>query len=587
MGAIGGPDGVTFRVWAPFASAVHVAGTFNGWSMTSAALVSEENGFWSVDVSGARPGDQYKFVIGGPVSPWKVDPYAVRFEGNPLNAVVDDHAYAWTVNSYRTPSWEELVVYELHIGTFNDPQGGGQGTLATAAQKLDYLLDLGVNAIEFMPLGEFSGVHSWGYNPAYPFAVDNAYGNCVDLKRFVDEAHRRGIIVIMDVVYNHFGQTDLWQFDGWNRDGNGGIYFYNDWRRVTPFGDTRPDYGRGEVRQYLRDNALMWLEQYRFDGLRFDATAWIRNVYGNQDDPGSDLADGWSLMQWINNEKDSRTSWKISIAEDLRGNSYITRPTSAGGAGFSSQWSTGEFLRPIREALVGGADEMRNMYAVRDAIVQRFNESALTRVISTDNHDEDANGQQRLPEMIWPGNAGSWHSRKRSTLGAGLTLTAPGIPLLFNGQEFLADRYFTDAQSLDWGRLSQFPGVHRFYRDLIRLRRNWFNNTRGLRGENVNVFHVNNDGKMLAFHRWAEGGPGDDVVIVANFANRAYSSYTVGFPRGGSWYVRLNSDWAGYGNGDYGDVAGYDTAAFANGADNMPASGNVGIGPYTLLILSQ
>src|SRR5205823_1532157 len=139
---------------------------------------------------------------------------------------------------------------------------------------------------------------------------------------------------------------------------------------------------------------------------------------------------------------------------------------------------------------------------------------------------------------------------------------------------------------LDWGRLNQFPGVHQFYRDLIRLRRNWFNNTRGLRGENVNVFHVNDDAKVLAFHRWADGGPGDDVVIVGNFANRAYGSYTIGFPRGGSWYVRLNSDWSGYGNNDYGNVAGYDTTAFASGADNMPACGNVGIGPYTLLVLS-
>jgi 1,4-alpha-glucan branching enzyme len=227
------------------------------------------------------------------------------------------------------------------------------------------------------------------------------------------------------------------------------------------------------------------------------------------------------------------------------------------------------------------------MGAVRDALVQRYNPSALTRVISTENHDEDANGSARLPEMIWPGNAGSWAARKRSTLGAGLMLTAPGIPMLFNGQEFLADRYFTDGSSLDWKRLQEFSGVYQFYRDAIRLRRNWFNNTRGLRGENINVFHVNDDAKVIASHRWDKGGPGDDVVIVVNFANRSYASYTIGFPRSGSWYVRLNGDWSGYGDGEYANTPGYDTTAYSSGQDGMPFTGNVGIGPYTLLILSQ
>lgn len=590
MGAIADPGGtgVTFRVWAPFATAVNVAGLFNGWSATATPLAQEGNGFWSADVAAATPGEPYKFVVTGQSGPlWKIDPYAVRFDATTTNAIVDDHQYTWTVDRYTTPPWNEIVAYEMHVGTFNDPAGGGRGTLATAMQKLDYLADLGINAIEFMPLGQFAGEQSWGYNPAYPFAVDNAYGNCVDLKHFVDEAHRRGIIVIMDVVYNHFGPSDLWQFDAWNQDGHGGIYFYNDWRRVTPYGETRPDYGRGEVRQYLRDNALMWLEAYRIDGLRFDATAWIRNVYGNQDDPGNDLPDGWGLMQWINNEKDARTPSKLSVAEDLRGNAAITAPTPQGGAGFSSQWSTGEFLGPIRAALITGDDAQRDMNAVRDAIAQRFNASALTRVISTENHDEDANGKQRLPEMIWPGNAGSWYSRKRSTLGAGIMLTAPGIPMLFNGQEFLENSYFSDGVSLDWNRLTQFAGVHQFYRNLVRLRRNWYDNTRGLRGQGLNVHHVNNDAKVIAYHRWDQGGPGDDVVIVANFADRSYGSYTIGFPRAGTWYVRMNSDWSGYGNNDYASTPGYDTTAGGDGADRMPVQGNVGIGPYTILILSQ
>jgi 1,4-alpha-glucan branching enzyme len=586
MGAVSGAGGVTFRVWAPFATAVHVGGDFNDWSVDSTPLVLEQDGYWSCDSPSARPGSLYKFIIEGTNGKqWKIDPYAARLDATATNCIVDDRAYVWAYTNYATPSLEQLVVYEMHVGTFFDEGSGG--TLATAAQKLDYLCDLGINAIEFMPLGQFSGERSWGYNPAYPFAIDNGYGDGADLKHFIDEAHRRGMIVIVDVVYNHFGDTDLWQFDGWSQDGHGGIYFYNDWRRVTPYGETRPDYGRVEVRQYLRDNAMLWLEEYRADGLRWDATAWVRNVFGNQDDPASDLPDGWMLMQSINDEMDRKTPWKISIAEDLRGNGYITKDTGAGGAGFSTQWSTGEFLRPIRDAVITGDDSARDMYAVRDAIERRFNESAFTRTVYTENHDEDANGSERLPELIWPGNAGSWFSRKRSTLAAGIALTAPGIPMIFNGQEFLADSFFSDGRSLNWNRLSDFAAVHQFYTDAIHLRRNWFNNTRGLSGQGVNVFHVNNDAKLVAFHRYESGGPGDDVVVVANFANVSYESYTIGFPHTGPWYVRLNSDWSGYGNNDYGNAAGYDTRADFGGVDGMPARGNIGIGPYTLLILSQ
>ena len=112
-----------------------------------------------------------------------------------------------------------------------------------------------------MPTMEFSGDFSWGYNPSNPFAVESIYGGPDAYKRFVKAAHEYGIAIIADVVYNHLGSSDLelWQFDGWSENGKGGIYFYGDHRSHTPWGETRPDYGRGEVRQYLRDNALMWL----------------------------------------------------------------------------------------------------------------------------------------------------------------------------------------------------------------------------------------------------------------------------------------------------------------------------------------
>jgi 1,4-alpha-glucan branching enzyme len=189
--------------------------------------------------------------------------------------------------------------------------------------------------------------------------------------------------------------------------------------------------------------------------------------------------------------------------------------------------------------------------------------------------------------MIWPGNAGSYFSKKRSTLGAALVFTSPGIPMIFMGQEFLESGYFhNDPQELDWTKTTTYSGIVNLYRDLIHLRRNWYNNTRGLRGQHVNVHHTNNSAKVLAFHRWDQGGNGDDVVVVLNFANQGYASYTIGFPRGGQWRVRFNSDWNGY-SSDFGNWFSYDTEADGGPCDGMPFSGNVGLGPYSAIILSQ
>ncbi len=454
--------------------------------------------------------------------------------------------------------------------------------------RLPYLNDLGINAIEIMPVFEFPMDLSWGYNPAQPFAIESALGGPQGLYQFLKAAHGEGIAVIIDVVYNHFGpgDLDLWRFDGWSEpDHDGGIYFYDNDRARTPWGGTRPDYGRPEVRQFISDNALFWLNKYRIDGLRFDSVINIRNRNGNNNDPAVDLPDGWSLLQWINQEIRTQQPWKITIAEDLQNNEWITKEIGAGGAGFGSQWDAA-FVHPIRDAIITGNDSDRNLWAVRDALSHSYNGDSARRVIYTESHDEVANGHARVPEEIWPGNAGSWFSRKRSTLGAALVFTAPGIPMIFQGQEFLEDKYFRDSVPLDWAKLATFEGIHLLYRDLIRLRRNWFNQTRGLRGQFLNVHHVNNSDKVLAFHRWESGGAGDDVVIVANFANRSYDSYILGFPRGGLWRVRLNSDWEGY-SADFGNHPGNDTFAGPGSVDNMPFAANVGLGPYSVIILSQ
>jgi 1,4-alpha-glucan branching enzyme len=594
MGAIPYPGGTAFRVWAPHADRAYVAGTFNNWSKTANPLASEGNGYWSADVAGARAGDEYKYVLlNGFQELWRIDPYARHVTSSVGNGIIADASFDWGPEPYHTPPWHEMVVYEMHVGTFNDQPGGPPGNLNEAIARLPYLRDLGVTALELMPPYEFAGGFSWGYNPAYLFAIESDYGGPCALKEFVKAAHSLGMAVIFDVVYNHFGPSDLdlWQFDGWSENGSGGIYFYKGAQGNTPWGP-RPDYGRPEVRQFIRDNALMWLEEYWVDGLRWDATAYIRNAFGNDNNPANDLPAGWSLMQWINDEIDAEQPWKISIAEDMRNNPWLTRSTGAGGAGFDGQWD-GQFVEQIREAIITPDDESRAMGTVRDAILHRFEDpdaregfDVFERIIYTESHDEVANGKARLPEEIWPGNAGSWASRKRSTLGAALVMTSPGIPMIFQGQELLEDKWFRDVDPIDWSRKETYSGILAIYRDLIRLRRNGSGSTRGLTGQGVDVYHVNDADKVIAFHRWNQGGPGDSVVVVANMANRSYDGYTIGLPRGGLWKVRFNSDWGGY-DPDFGNQPSYDTIADGGDKDGLPYHGNIGIGPYSVVILSQ
>lgn len=594
MGAIPYEEGTAFRVWAKFASKVYVAGEFNAWSMSANPLADEGNGFWSVDVPGAKEGQQYRYVISNNSLPepfWRTDPYAKRVENDLGNGYIVSPDFDWGPNRFNMPPWNELVIYELHVGSFNHEDEPGD--FSSIIEKLDYLKELGINAIELMPIFEFPGMTSLGYNTALPFDIESNYGTAKDFKNFVKATHDKGIALILDVVYNHWGPKDLdtclWQFDGWSENGRGGIYFYNDWRYYTPFGD-RPDFGRGEVRQFIRNNAMMWLEEYQVDGLRVDSTVNMRNVYGRNNDPATDLPEGWSLMQWINDEVNRTQPWKIKIAEDLQNNEWITKDTGAGGAGFDSQWGS-SFYWPIHNALVTPNDSDRNMGDVRDAIVHRFGTDALKRVIYSENHDEVAsiNNKVRLPEAIFPGRADSWFSKKRSTLGAVFVFTSPGIPMIFQGQEFLEWGSWKDDVPLDWSKKDKFSGIWALYQALIRLRRNWNNNTRGLRGQHVNVHHVNNNDKVIAFHRWDNGGPGDDVIVVVNMANRSYDSYNIGFPREGIWYVRFNSDWQGF-SPDFGNHPGYDTTAsraIGGNTDGMPFSGNVGLGPYSAIILSQ
>jgi len=591
MGAIPYDGGVTFRVWQLFGDSVSVVGDFNGWTPGATPLAQDGNsGYWSVDVPGATVGQAYKFYIPRAATPdnnpYRMDPYATSIQqsnGN-MNALVAPQNTPYISGNYTTPPWNQAVVYELHIPTFSTQADGSAGTFESALAKLPDLADMGINAIEIMPLGEFEGITSTGYNPGYIFAVEDTWGGPDGFRDFVNQAHALGIAVIVDVVYNHLAGTDLWQFDGWGQAGDcpydgppidGGIYFFQDYRAHTDFSHARFDFGRPQVCQYVYDNATRWLNQRFADGLRFDSVVNIRAVQVN----GSivtGVPEGVAILQSINQGIQDSQGWKITIAEDLQGDAQITAPVNAGGLGFNAQWNN-DFCGSLRNAALQPLDSERNIPGLASSIAAISNGSAF--------HWQGG----RLPNLIGNGQFDNWFAKKQSTLAAAVVLTVPGLPMIFEGQEFLEfapfPNYGANPQPIDWSLRTQFAGIRNLYRDLIYLRRDWFDNSSGLRGANTNVLPVFAD-NVLVYHRWDQGGPGDDVVVVINFADVSYTGYRIGLPRAGVWRVRFNSDSSAY-DAYFGNWNSFDTEADGPALNGMPLSGTIGIGPYTCVILSQ
>ena len=606
--------GVTFRVWAPHATAVYVDGGWNGWQHGAALARENDAGYWSGHVAEARPGDEYKFALDTPSGMLhRNDPYARAVTSSVGNAiVVDDAAFDWgddrpVLHADGGRPWSELVIYEMHVGTFFDADGNHLGTFDEAAARLTALREqLGVTAVELMPVAEFAGDRSWGYNPAHPFAVEGAYGGPDGLKRFVKAAHAAGLAVIVDVLYNHFGPSDLdlWQFDGWSENGKGGIYFYNDHRSATPWGDTRPDYGRPEVRQYILDNARMWLDAYRVDGLRLDMVLYMRNCTAMPCE-GDALPDGWSLMQEINDLVARDYPGRITIAEDLQTEAAVTALPAAGGAGFGAQWDA-QFVHPVRAVLQAPTDADRSMDALVGALRHRYDDDVFHRVVYTESHDEVSNGRQRIvsevAQQTVPARGdddGQRIARHLAALGAVLVATAPGIPMIFQGQDLLQDGWFDDTRVLvvtdDDGTLSMphkadaeaMAGdkgddtLVRLMGDLFRLRTD-DPATVGLRRQGLTVLAADDAAKVLAFARHDESG-GPETVVVLNLAEQAHDAYPVPMPVAGPWTLRFNASIPDYHPAFEMAEAGDATAA---DGDDGPVA-HVPLAPYGALIYTR
>lgn len=551
-----GGTGVTFRVWAPNATSVYVAGSFNGWNSATHPLTLESTntGVWSRDVTSARTNHSYKYVINGAL--WRSDPRSRVINGadNNNSVITSTNGFNWTGDRFRITNASDLVIYEAHVGSFTGPGG----TFSSFTNRLDYLRDLGVSALEFMPINEFPSPTSWGYNPAYPFAVESSYGTPDSLKILIQQAHQHGLVTLMDVVHNHWdGGSSLWQFDG----GTSGPYFYaSDPFTYTPWGP-RPDYSNPVVRNYINDTFRMWLDEFHLSGFRWDAPR--HSIYTTNE---VFIPDGLLMI----------TNALALMAADYSGAWNIAEDTKDIN-GFNYFWDF-TFSGELRWVLTQSDDNFRDM----PTVARNINGSP-NRIIYTDSHDTagDLNGGQRLPTAIHGGDPAGYYARKRSALGAAIALTAPGTPMILQGQELLETNQFSDTRGVDWSRTNSQVGTRRLYRDLIRLRRNLDGVSRGLTGDAVNTYLVDNVNKLLAYSRWSSADTGGYTVVVANFANTTRTARTLRFPEEGTWYTLFNSDSTNYAP-DYANAGPTEVSAVGN-----PPQGAVTIGPYSVLILSR
>lgn len=536
---------VWFRVWAPFARSVAVKGDFSNWQEIPLAKSNKESeaGVWSVQVKNAKPGQSYLYDIVGydGQSLAKNDPRARALtDGDNSRSVIVDDDFDWGGDDqFVAPSIESQVLYELHVGTFARPDAATTATFAGAITKLDYLKDLGITTIELMPITSMATSFGWGYEPGALYSVDNVYGGMFGLKNFIKEAHRRGLAVILDLVYNHFMKTDLWRFDGWYANDGDGIYFYNDVRGHTPWGE-RPDYGRAEVRDFILDNVAMWLSDYHVDGMRLDSTIYLRNINGRNNDPSGDIPEAWQLLGQINKLAHDIKPRALMIAEDCSGNNWITKPATDQGCAFDSQWDLG--LPHVIRGALGVNNEMPGLDHLVDVMSQKFNDDWRQRVVFADSHDTAANGGARLISAA-ERDPHDVDARHIAILSSAVALTTPGIPMLLAGSEFLQGGDFNDWNALDWQNLQQFSGVVKAHQHLIALRRNQYGDSGGLMSGELKILDQNESDKVLIYQRGQDNN--QPVVVVASFNEQRINNYHLALPAG-HWRVRFNSSWKGY-----------------------------------------
>jgi 1,4-alpha-glucan branching enzyme len=635
--------GATFRVWTPRALKVYLNGTFGGVTYSgqdpSCLLVKDAQGFWGGYESGARSGDTYRFWVTGTGSAgYKRDPYARALDptGFPDSGsiICGAQEYPWHDSSFQTPDFSNLVVYQVHIGTYAISRPGVPSNFLDLVGKIPYLQALGINMLQPLPVDEQEANPNMGYGGADLFSPDFPYvcGNPVllnsylgtinillaaksqlpltlrditpapaQLKVLVDLCHLYGIAVAFDVVYNHAGGFSV------NGALDDNCLYYMD--RIPNVGNqndslyfTDQDRGTGglafamwnrPVTQYLLDNARTFIKEFHADGFRYDEVGTLLSC--NQ---GS----GWNFCRELTSENRVLQNRVLQNAEFWPGSHSgipdsqppIVQAASDGGAGFDAVQADAlrSALRGAISQAAAGASASVSMSNIANALYPPGFDHAWRAVTCIENHDLVYAGRDpRIPALADGSDHRSWYARSRTRLAMSILLTSPGIPQLFMGQEFLEDKSWNESPTgpnlLWWDGLNKgldraMADHLRFTQDLLRLR--WTYNS--LRGELVQPFLINDYDRVIGFHRWLEGS-GDDVIVIASLAEQTKWNYPVGFPFGGFWKEVFNSDvydhWvnpqvAGNGSGVWASGRGLQGFA-ASALVVIPANGVVAFAP--------
>jgi len=570
--------GATFRLWAPRAQAVYLLTPSNSWKPVPAdALQRRPSGDWAGFSPGFKAGDVYKFWVVGPgTSPdqgFKRDPYARDLTALP--AFPDSHcvlrnprSFPWRTPKFHRPDFSDLVIYQFHIGTFSIAPGNFNGKFLDVVDRIPYLHALGINAIEPLPVVEFPTEFSMGYNGTDYFSPEMDYAetdapqlasylarvNALladrglqgytladlqspsdQLKAMIDVAHAYGISVILDVVYNHagggFDDASLWFLDRLPKGNHNDSLYFTDqgWAGGLVFA-----FWNDRVRELLQRNAEFYLDEYRVDGFRMDEVS-VMDRFG-----------GWATCQQLTRSLRQREPGAVLVAEYWPVNEYTVKSIHEGGAGFDAAWHDG-LREAVRSALAQaslGAHTHIDLSRVAASLYPDRMPDPWRGVTCIENHDIVKGDHPRIARLADGSNPRSWYARSRARVANGILLTAPGIPLLFMGQEFLEEKSWSDnprSPGLDWEGLltgdRNRVDFLRFMQDLIGLRRR----QPALRSAGLNPFHADNPGRILAYHRWVPG-VGRDVIVVASLRELHTYDYRLGFPSEGGWIEVFNSD---------------------------------------------
>ena len=418
-------------------------------------------GWHELTVPHARPGDRYEFVL--PDGKHVPDP-ASRYQPEDVHGpseVIDPAAYDWKIANWRGRRWHEAIIYELHVGTFTT-----EGTLLGAIERLDHLVELGVTAVELMPIADFPGTRNWGYDGVLLFAPDASYGRPEDLKAFIDAAHERGLMVFLDVVYNHFGP-----------DGNYLAAYapqiFTD-RHKTAWGDAINYDGDGSetVRELVIQNALFWLEEYQFDGLRLDA------VHAILDDSQTHILE--ELAARVRKSFGGRRHVHLILENDKNEAVRLQRSDNGSALGYSAQWND-DLHHTLHVAATG---EERGYYADYTDGVEKLARSLAEGFVYQGekmlNRDlERGQPSAQLPATAFVSFIQNHHQIGNRPFGdrvtalapreavraiAAIYLLAPQTPMLFMGEEWAASEpfpYFCDfdgdlGEAIRSGRRAEF-----------------------------------------------------------------------------------------------------------------------------------